>query len=321
MCKWIGDTFGDMQVIPVLKKRYPQAEIHVVAKPFSRFLFRGVLPETHIHISDQVISDCNRENFSFRQWKRDLKHVQNLAADILYDFTETPFSAVFSALSGAKFTVGYDHLGRFSALYNRRCHAEYGLHLMHRPFRLIDAEGCSPRLIPQIPEPVTPGFDLIIFPGAGWKTKEYPAEKYHKIAKLLSEKGFFICVAGSQKEKDLCELIVFGIERAKLQIGSLEDMLNHLASSRICLSGDTGPAHISAAMGIQTITLFCGTNPDFCGPLGEKTMILRSVCPMMPKDGVQFCPVNRQCSCSHPCFMAIEPEMIVEQILKINAEV
>ena len=315
MCKWIGDTFWDMQVIPSLQKRYPHAEIHVVIKPFSKFLFCGLLPERQIHISGQIISDCRREHFSLKQWKKDLAGVRNLQADLLFDFTETPFSAVFASLSGAKHTVGYDHLGRFSSLYMSRRHAEYGLHLSRRPMALPGEELEFPQVVPMVPNPASPGFDVMIFPGTGWKTKEYPAEKYHRIAKTLSEKGYSICIAGAPKEKDLCETVSSGLDNVKILTGSPEEMLRELASAKVCLSGDTGPAHLAAAMGLFTVALFCGTNPLFCGPLGRFVKTLSSSCPESPRQKIQFCSADRRYSCTNSCFMDIEPEKIIGMIL------
>ena len=96
-------------------------------------------------------------------------------------------------------------------------------------------------------------------------------------------------------------------------------MLRHLASAKICLSGDTGPAHIAASMGKYTIALFCGTNPKFCGPLGENIAILQSTCPDIPAGETQFCPADRRFPCRRTCFMNIEPEEIVSLIGKHTA--
>ncbi|MBQ9772544.1 MAG: glycosyltransferase family 9 protein [Lentisphaeria bacterium] len=316
MCKWIGDTFWDLQGIPALRKTFPDAEIHVLTKPFSGFLFQGLLPDKNIHLTSQVISDCRRENFDKSQWKKDLQKMKQLAPDLLIDFTETPFSAVFSALTGAKHRIGYDHLGRFSRLYTYRCHAEYGLHLSRRPMQLYlpftKEELPFPQVVPQVSDPEKPGCDVMIFPGVGWKAKEYPAEKYRRIAEHLSEKGYSLCVSGSPKEQPLCETIIRGLNNAKTQIGTQEEMLSSLCSAKVCLSGDTGPAHLAAAMGIFTVALFCGTNPEFCGPLGKRVEILRSGCPECPRGKTQFCSVDRTGVCQKSCFMDIPEEKILK---------
>ena len=320
MCKWIGDTFWDMQGIPALQKKFPNTEIHVLTKPFSKFLFQGILPDENIHLTSHVISDCRREPFDKSQWKMDLQKMKQLEPDLLIDFTETPFSAVFSALTGAKHRIGYDHLGRFSQLYTYRCHAEYGIHLSRRPMQLyiplINEELPFPQVIPQVSNPVEPGSDVMIFPGVGWKAKEYPAEKYRRIAEALSEKGYSICVAGSPKELALCETIAGGVKNATVQIGTQEEMLRHLRSAKVCLSGDTGPAHLAAAMGVTAVTIFCGTNPELCGPKGQNVIILQTDCPDRPKEKESFCPANRLHECCRCCFMAIDPENVAGRILK-----
>ena len=96
MCKWIGDTFWDLQGIPALQKQFPNAKIHVITKPFSKFLFVPLLPESQIHVSTQILSDCRRETFHLKTWKQELALAESIQPDLLIDFTETPFSAVFS---------------------------------------------------------------------------------------------------------------------------------------------------------------------------------------------------------------------------------
>lgn len=318
MCKWMGDTFWDIQGIPALQNQFPQAEIHVLIKPFSRFLFRGLLPETQIHVSSQITSDCRRESFSTAQWKKDLAEIRALNADLLIDFTETPFSAVFAALSGANYLIGYDHLRKFSRLYHRTCHAEYGLHLSRRPMQLylplLKKELPFPQFVPAAETPACPGPDVIIFPSAGWKSKEYPPEKYHIVAKALTEQGYSVCLAGAPKENTLCEEIAAGLKNTKILTGPPGEMLNHLVSAKVCLSGDTGPAHLAAAMGKFTVTMFCGTNPDFCGPLGNQVRLLCSSCPDRPAGSVQFCPADRGISCTRSCCMEIPPETVIAEI-------
>ena len=105
--------------------------------------------------------------------------------------------------------------------------------------------------------------------------------------------------------------ILTGVKNAKIQIGSQEEMLRCLASAKVCLSGDTGPAHLAAAMGIFTVALFCGTNPEFCGPIGNNVKILRSGCPESPCGKTQFCSVDRASACLKKCFMDIPEEKIM----------
>jgi ADP-heptose:LPS heptosyltransferase len=107
-----------------------------------------------------------------------------------------------------------------------------------------------------------------ISPTAGNRIKEWPAERFAKVADYLSEKyqAMIVIIAGSNEEEEVKTML--GALNAKTNIinvaGRLSiDELKALASKLyLFISADTGPIYIAEAYGVPTI--------DIVGPVDER---------------------------------------------------
>ena len=61
---YLGDTFWAVQTIPLLKKKYPDAELYIGGKPFISDLCYNLIPEEKQIFIRSVISDRHRETVS-----------------------------------------------------------------------------------------------------------------------------------------------------------------------------------------------------------------------------------------------------------------
>ena len=57
---------------------------------------------------------------------------------------------------------------------------------------------------------------------------------------------------------------------------SLKALVNTLAGAHLVVAADTGPAHIAAATGVPTVTLFGPKDPAVMAPLGRYTRAVRA---------------------------------------------
>lgn len=318
MCNWLGDTFWASQVINDLKIKYPHAEISACIKPFAKPLLNGMITEENIIILNNVISDRTREKFSFRDYLTEVIKVRKLKADIMVDLTCNRYSAVFTWLSGAKYTVGIDNAGEFSPLYSKHIPSLTikGKHLSIRPHYIASSLNGQPNISDSIPLPPRPVFSkeqvsgklnigmdekiIILVPGAGWKAKEWSKEKYKALAEYCEGKGFRIAISGSEKERSLCEFIVSSLKNPIILINDLELSISLLPLCSYFVSADSGLAHISAAFGIRTITIFCYTNPEYCRPLGKNAEVIYSSCTLKPAGKTEYCICAPAQECPRP---------------------
>jgi len=79
-----------------------------------------------------------------------------------------------------------------------------------------------------------------------------------------------------------------------------------LKSAAYVVAVDTGFAHLAAALGVKTISIYGATNPQFTGALGPYSKHISAVFPCAP------C-LRRECryeSLTPPCYEQISPEKI-----------
>jgi heptosyltransferase-2 len=77
--------------------------------------------------------------------------------------------------------------------------------------------------------------------------------------------------------------------------------------------GDTGVAHLAAALGTPVVTLFGPTDPALSAPLG-RVAIVRHAVPCAP------C-FYRACPIEHPCMRGISADEVGERVAALLAGV
>ena len=199
-------------------------------KESSRILFTGILPENAVILFNGLTSDRTRERFSFSRFLRDVSTARNLNPEIVIDTMGNRYSALFSFLSGADTTIGPDPADEFAALYSiRQPLARMPFHhLIYKPAviasPLTGYDGKS-EIVPFAVQSVLseemlfrkwnpfPEKPLVLLvPGAGWKQKQWGADRFRELAKNLETKGFRILLSGGPNEQALCNEIAAGIQ-------------------------------------------------------------------------------------------------------------
>jgi ADP-heptose:LPS heptosyltransferase len=291
MCEWIGDTFWAMQVIPAIKKNYPDAEVWVGVKPHSKDLLYGLIDDDKIIVLKNVISDRRREKFSFLQYFHELKKVRKERFDIAIDFTGNRYSVIFVYLASIKKRVGLN-INRFSFLYNIKGEKfDAKKHWINKALETVDLLfpiKASPKMLPaksgvdklQLQKKLNFSLDeklALIMPGAGWNKKKWDTENFIKVGCFLLEKRYKIIIASSQEEKGLCRTIQEKVKNSFIFTRPLEELIALIPHVNIAISNDSGPGHLLAAADVKTITIFCGdTDLQRCCPMGENVVVFKT---------------------------------------------
>lgn len=328
---YLGDTFWALQTIPLLKKAYPEAEIHVAGRPFIHALANAVVPDHCIHEA-AIISDRTRDAGGLSTLKRDAVSLRRaVCPDLAFDLMCNRYSAWF-CYHLRSYAVGMDIAEEATPLYSFCAKRDLipSVHLAYRPRSIVkqflgQADSPDLELVPPVPEKggteILAGLGLdrskdivMLIPGAGWPAKRWAPEKFHLLAERLSEMGFRVIVSGAPDEKDLCSGIADGIAGARTICGALSDTISLLPHCRAVVGNDSGVAHLAAAFGIRTITLFCQTNPAFCGPLGQQSRVLRAACPHLPRENEHFCLGVPRLTCDKKERMNCSVQQVLEMI-------
>jgi heptosyltransferase-1 len=118
---------------------------------------------------------------------------------------------------------------------------------------------------------------VLINPGAGWGAKQWPPERYGRVAKELALEGFLSFINFSPGEEQLAKIVETVSEgTARLFLGSLTQLIALTRRARLFIGGDTGPMHLAAALRIPVVGIFGPTDPARNGPFGTRSIDLRS---------------------------------------------
>lgn len=158
----------------------------------------------------------------------------------------------------------------------------------------------------------------VLAPGTNWDTKQWRKDGFAEIARHLLQKGVAAVLIGSPAERALCE------EVAKLAPGAVdlagETTLPELAAllrrAALCISNDSGPMHLSAALGRPVIGLFGPTDPVWAGPYRHADGILRVDLACSP------CYLRRlsECPNDHACMENLGAAKVIERADAIVAK-
>lgn len=105
---------------------------------------------------------------------------------------------------------------------------------------------------------------VFLFHGTTWISKHWPAQHWKALAALLVQAGYPIALTwGNAVEEQRARWIVEGLEPEKVTLypkGSLRTLYNALYTARAAIAGDTGLAHLAAALGLPQLSLFGPTD-------------------------------------------------------------
>lgn len=125
---------------------------------------------------------------------------------------------------------------------------------------------------------------LAIHPGAAWITKRWPPEHFAALAhRAQSDYGASVVLVGGGGEEPLCERIARGLPGAVCNLAgqtSLRQLAAVIQQCDLFLSGDTGPMHLAAALGVPVVGVFTCTSPVRSGPwgTGHQTLATQVAC-------------------------------------------
>jgi len=279
----IGDTVLTLPVACALRARFPDAFIGWAVEEKSSAMVVG-----HPCI-DQVFTLPRGWFLSPKKWKSLRDELRTYQFAVSIDCQGNTKSSLACWLSGAKHRIG--------------CRGQYGTELStylnnihvtperpHLTDRCVDllapvgitnpqidwrlpgdemAEHAAAKLLADLP---LQGQFAIINPGATWESKLWEMDRFAAVARHLGERRGLksLVVWGSKHELDFANQIVAAADGHAVLAPrtSLQELVAVLRQGAIFVSSDTGPLHMSVAVGTPSIGLYGATRPADCGPYG-----------------------------------------------------
>jgi heptosyltransferase-2 len=136
--------------------------------------------------------------------------------------------------------------------------------------------------------------------------KLWPIERVVEFCQLASSKGATLVLLGAPSDAATAARVTEVVPVASLVGRDRPALLPAvLTELDVLISGDTGVAHLAAALGIPVVTLFGPTDPQLSAPRGPADVITHPV-PCAP------C-FYRECPIEHPCLRGISAREVYDR--------
>jgi ADP-heptose:LPS heptosyltransferase len=156
---------------------------------------------------------------------------------------------------------------------------------------------------------------VVVHPGASVPSRRWPEGHHARVVELLRDAGVDVVVTGGPDEVELTRQVTGGDGAARrgdvIDLGGdtpLPVLAAVLAGASVVVSGNTGPAHIAAAVGTPVVSLFSPVVPaERWAPYGVPHVLLGDQQAACRGTRATECPVL-----GHPCLTSVTPEQVVE---------
>ncbi|MEP0775496.1 MAG: lipopolysaccharide heptosyltransferase I [Acidobacteriota bacterium] len=115
---------------------------------------------------------------------------------------------------------------------------------------------------------------VMLLPGTGRASKSWGTGSLIELARRLADAGLEVEVLWGPAEHDLAQAIAREARVPLAPPTPLPALPTHLARARGVVGGDTGPAHLAAALGVPTVMFHLDTDPQRSGVRGHRVTLL-----------------------------------------------
>ncbi len=152
------------------------------------------------------------------------------------------------------------------SLLDLRHHCGDEIHEVERNLSLTAAAGFPPpaddRLRVQGAEPFSPNSPyVVVHPGASVPARAWEPERNAALVQALHGRGHDVVVTGGPGETELTALVASGVATDLGGRTTLAELAGVIEGADAIVVGNTGPAHLAAAVGTPVVSLFAPTVP------------------------------------------------------------
>jgi len=175
--------------------------------------------------------------------------------------------------------------------------ADYGVSREH--FKTLDTE---------------PAYAIFLH-ATTWPSKHWPVEYWQQLAHLVTAANITVYLPwGNEQERLRAEQIAQVVPQAHvLSAMSLNQLATRMAAAHFVVGIDTGLAHLTAALGVPSVTLYGSTRADLTGTLGACQVNLEvdfDCAPCMKRE----CAYQGSATVSPACYQTLPAEKVWDEV-------
>jgi heptosyltransferase II len=312
---WVGDAIMSIPALWAIRKRWPDAQITVLARPWVADLYSG---QAFVD-SVKALNVSSRSFSSIERFARELGEEQFDCACLL----QNAFSAAW-VVWRAKIPerIGYARDGRGLLLSKSVRVPKPGEIPAHESFYYLEllrragwlenlpeateislsvsasaAESAEAKLREASVRPDAKR--IAIAPGAAYgSAKCWPAERFAAVADaLVDEFGADVIVFGASSEQEICRQIADRMRHrpvilaGQTSIGELPALFSRCS---LFLGNDSGAMHVAAAVGLPVVAVFGSTDAQGTAPVTSQKKLIQHPVACSPCF-LRECPIDHRC--------------------------
>lgn len=327
---WVGDAVLVVPALRVLRQRFANAEIAVLAKPWVADFYRDQ------DFADRVITYESHSThaglFGLNRLISTLAREQFALAVLLQNAFQ---AALIAAAARIPHRLGYARDGRGWLLTEPVPVPQAGEIPRHEVFyylELLRRAGWLDTLptVPEIPLCLPAAsieraearlhalgakgerVRVVLAPGAAYgSAKCWPAANYAALARrLVAELGADLIVCGTGAERSLAQAIVSAAPGRILDLTgetTLAELMAVFSCAKLFVGNDSGAMHLAAALRMPQVIIFGPTDASATGPINPRARIVSEPVECSPC-GLRVCPVD------HRCMTRVRVEHVFESV-------
>ncbi len=285
---WIGDFVRCHSVVTLLRERYPDRPVDVLATSLC-----APLADYMPGLRQTIVWDLPRSRLALAQQNALAKRFRREGYGTALVMPRTWKSALAPFLAGIPERVGFFGEGRLILLNDLRFGERKLPRMVDRCAMLALPRGAKLRDSWPLPRLkvaaakvaawrnrrglMDDGRPVVAFaPGAVGPSKRWPGTAYAELARHLLSDGFAVWVLGGPDEKPLAAEIVGDSDARDLTGNDLREAIFALAAASIAVSNDSGLLHVAAALGTPSIGIFGPTSPWHWAPLNPLAAVMQA---------------------------------------------
>lgn len=283
-----NDRFGEFLLnIPAfkaLKQSFSEAKLTVVVNPCAQELAQG------IDSIDEIIVWENKKH-KFSEILRFSKQLKSKKFDLCVIFNPSCEFNIIGFLAGIPMRVGYARKWDFLLTHKiedkkylgEKHEIEYNLELVN----LIGVKSKDTSLSLKVEDnglfdEFAIGKTIVIHPWTSDPLKQWPIENFVELAKELTRGlNLKVIIVGGKEEFIKSQKYFVNLNNNIINLTgktTLKELAVLLKKSKLIISGDSGPVHLSSAVGTPVIAIFRNDipakSPARWGPWGGKHIII-----------------------------------------------